>query len=167
MAVTRVVRRGALALAGALVALGGRPAAAQDQPSPPDARPWFVAAAKWVKWPTLAAAVGLTAIAIMRKADADDSYDQLQARCLDEPEDCAIDPNGAYANPEAESLYQETLRLDAQARNWMIGGQGFLVVSGGLFLIDLVAGSRKPENIPFTPLEAYTAPGTLGVRWRF
>jgi hypothetical protein len=49
----------------------------------------------------------------------------------------------------------------------MIGGQGFLVVSGGLFLIDLVAGSRKPENIPFTPLEAYTAPGTLGVRWRF
>jgi len=167
MAVTRVVRLPALLVAGALVAPGAGRAVAQEPPRPPDARPWVVSAARWVKWPTLAAAVGLTAVAITRKADADDYYDRLQALCGERPDDCAIGQNGAYVNAQAEGLYQETLRLDGQARNWMIGGQGFLFVSGGLFLIDLVAGSHKPENIPFTPLEAYATPGTLGLRWRF
>lgn len=167
MAVTRGGRAPALAVAGALLALGGGPAAAQDPPRPPDARPWIVSAARWVKWPTLAAAVGLTAVAITRKADADDYFDQLQVLCGDQPDDCALGLDGAYVSSQAESLYQETLRLDGQARNWMIGGQGFLFVSGGLFLLDLVAGSHKPENIPFAPLEAYATPGTLGLRWRF
>jgi len=156
-----------LAVAGMLVAAAAPPVSAQDQPPTPDARPWFVTTAKWVKWPTLAAAIGLTAAAITRKADADSYYDGLQTLCLEQPDACRLGANGAYADPSAESLYQETLRLDGQARRWMIGGQGFLFVSGGLFLIDLVAGSRKPENIPFAPLEAYAAPGTLGLRWRF
>lgn len=162
----RVARIPALLAAGALLTGGGQ-AAAQSQPGPPDARPWIVSAAKWVKWPTLAAAVGLTAVAIARKADADDFYDRLQVFCRDEPNECAVGPNGAYVNPQAEGLYQETVRLDGQARNWMIGGQGFLFVSGGLFLLDLVAGAHKPENIPYVPLEAYATPGTLGLRWRF
>ena len=75
--------------------------------------------------------------------------------------------DGAYVNSDAERLFQETLRLDAQARRWMIGGQGFLFLSGGLFLIDLVSGNREPKNIPFSPLEAYAVPGKLGLRWRF
>jgi hypothetical protein len=126
-----------------------------------------VSAAKWVKWPTLAAAIGLTAAAITRKADADTYFDQLQTLCTEQPQECALGASGAYTNAQAEALYQETLRVDAQARRWMVGGQGFLFVSGGLFVIDLVSGSRKPKNIPFAPLEAYAAPGTLGLRWRF
>jgi hypothetical protein len=167
VALSRVPALRALALAGTLAAGGAGPAAGQEPPRPADARPWFVSAAKWVKWPTLAAAVSLTTVAILRKADADRVYDRLQTLCLDAPDDCTLGDNGAYVNGEAEALFQETLRLDGRARNWMIGGQGFLFVSGGLFLIDLVAGAREPENIPFTPLEAYAVPGALGLRWRF
>jgi len=156
-----------LALAGVLVATTAPPGSAQDQPPAPDARPWIVSAAKWVKWPTLAAAIGLTAAAITRKADADDYYDGLQTVCLAQPEACRLGPSGTYTDPAAEALYQETVRLDGQARRWMIGGQGFLFLSGGLFLIDLVGGSRKPKNIPYAPLEMYAAPGALGLRWRF
>jgi len=160
----RPVRVWTLAVGAALVAA---PVAAQDQRAAPDARPWFATAAKWGKWPTLGAAIGLTAIAISRKADADDFFDRLQLLCVEQPDACRIDPGGAYASPTAESLYQETLRLDGLARQWMIGGQGFLFVSGGLFVLDLVTGRRKPKNIPYAPLEAFAAPGTLGLRWRF
>lgn len=152
---------------GALAAARAGPALAQEQPRTPDASPWFVSAAKWVRWPTLAAAVGFTVVAITRKADADEYYDQLEMFCGDQPDECTIGTGGGYVNAQAEALYQETLRLDRQARAWMIGGQSFLFVSGALFLIDLVAGSDRPENIPYTPLEAYASPGTLGLRWRF
>jgi len=154
---------------GLLLALG-TPAvrvAAQEPPTPPDARPWFVSASKWAKWPTLAAAIGLTAAAITKKGDADNTYDVLQALCLEDPDACARGPNGSYANPDTEGLFQETLRLDAQARRWMIGGQGFLFLSGGMFLLDLATGSSKPKNIPFSGLETYATPGTIGLRWRF
>jgi hypothetical protein len=158
-----------------LVALGlllafGTPAldlAAQQPPTAPGARPWFVTTSKWAKWPALAAAIGLTAAAITKKSDADQSYDILQTVCLEDPDACALAPNGAYLNPDAEALYQETLRLDAQAGRWMIGGQGFLFLSGGMFLLDLAAGSSKPKNIPFSGLEAYATPGTIGFRLRF
>jgi len=158
---------GGCALMAVGAALVAAPAAAQDRHDAPDARPWFATAAKWGKWPTLAAAIGLSAIAISRKADADDSFDRLQLLCAEQPEGCRLDAGGTYAGPNAESLYQETLRLDGLARQWMIGGQGFLFVSGGLFVLDLVTGSRKPKNIPYAPLEAFAAPGTLGLRWRF
>jgi hypothetical protein len=149
------------------MALVARPAAAQDARPNPDARPWFVTAAKWGKWPTLAAAIGLTAVAIIRKAEADDYFDRLQTLCAEQPDACRPGPDGTYPDPDAESLYQETRRLDGRARQWMIGGQGFLFVSGGLFVLDLVTGSRKPRNIPFAPIEAFAAPGALGLRWRF
>jgi hypothetical protein len=154
------------AIAGVGLMLAGQGLVAQEA-SPPPGLPWWVTTSKWAKWPTLAAAVGLTAAAITRKADADDVYDRLQAFCLEASGQCNSAPDGTYLNPEAEALYQETLRLDLQARRWMIGGQGFLFLSGGMFLIDLVAGSSKPKNIPFTPLEAWAVPGRAGLRWRF
>jgi hypothetical protein len=153
-------------LLAAIVGLGAHRAAAQET-APPPTEPWFVGVSKWAKWPTLAAAIGLTAAAITRKDDADAVYDQLQAYCLEGSDNCRTGADGAYTNPEAEAMYQETLRLDGQARHWMMGGQGFLFVSAGLFLIDLASGSSEPENIPFTPLEAWAAPGQVGLRWRF
>jgi hypothetical protein len=151
----------------ALVAAGTAGRVGAQEAGPPVERSWWVSTSKWAKWPTLAAAVGLTAAAITRKADADAVYESLQAFCLVESGNCASTPGGTYANPEAEALYQETLRLDLQARRWMIGGQGFLFLSAGMFLIDLVAGASKPQNIPFTPLEAWAVPGQAGLRWRF
>jgi hypothetical protein len=149
----------------ATVAAVPRPVVAQEAVA--GEHPWYVGVARWVKWPTLAAAVGLTAAAIVRKDDADQYFDRLESLCSADSDACRVGPAGTYLNPEAEALYQETLRLDAQARRWMIGGQGFLFVSGGLFLIDLVAGQSKPKNIPYTPLEAYATPGRMGLRWRF
>jgi len=157
------------ARAGVLLALAATVTASpvRAQADADSGRPWYVGVSKWAKWPTLAAAIGLTAAAIMRKDDADQFYDQLQSLCREDSDACRPGPGGAYTNPEAEALFQETLRLDAQARRWMIGGQGFLFVSGGLFLIDLVAGKSKPKNVPFTPFEAWAAPGALGLRWEF
>jgi hypothetical protein len=49
----------------------------------------------------------------------------------------------------------------------MAGGQVMLAAAGAMFVIDLVAGNRKPKNIPFTPLE-YFADGTrAGLTLRF
>jgi len=163
LSVSRAARAGAL-LALAATALA-RPVRAQTDADP--GHPWYVGVSKWAKWPTLAAAIGLTAAAIMRKDDADQVYGQLQSLCREDSDACRPGSNGAYTNADAEALYQETLRLDAQARRWMIGGQGFLFVSGGLFLIDLVAGKSKPKDIPFTPFKAWAAPGALGLRWEF
>ena len=72
--------------------------AQESGPAAPDARPWFVSASKWAKWPTLLAAIGLTAAAITKKGDADDAYDILQSLCLEDPDACRRGPNGAYAN---------------------------------------------------------------------
>jgi hypothetical protein len=136
-----------------------------DSPAP--GRPWYATTATWARWPTLAAAVGMTAAAIAVKDRANNAFSGLKLICRAGSQNCVVGQDGTYVNSDAERLYQETLRLDAQARRWMIGGQGFLFLSGGLFLIDLVAGHREPKNIPFSPLEAYVVPGKLGLRWRF
>lgn len=164
-----VLTRACAVVAVASVLGAGTPHAQADSATRavPDTRPWYVSTARWAKWPTLAAAVGLTVAAIARKSDANQTYDVLQAVCRADSGNCLLGPDGTYALAETEALYQETLKLDRQARNWMIGGQGFLFVSGGLFLIDLVAGTSRPGNIPFAPLEPYAAPGVVGMRWRF
>lgn len=163
MALT-AARRTALVVAA--LGLGAGPVAAQE-PASPQGHPWYVGVSKWAKWPMLAGAIGFTAAAIVRKDDADAVYDQLQAFCLEGSDSCRTGPDGAYTNAQAEAMYQETLRLDGQARHWMMGGQGFLFISAGMFLIDLVSGSSEPDNIPFTPFEAWAAPGRVGLRWRF
>lgn len=156
----------------AALLLASAPSAAPGQetvtgPPNPDGRPWYVTTAKWAKWPTLAGAIALTAAAISRKLDADQVYDGLQLFCLADTQNCVRNADGTYVQPAAEALYQETVRLDRQARNWMWGGQAFLFVSAGLWVIDLVAGSSRPDNIPYAPLEPYAAPGVVGARWRF
>jgi hypothetical protein len=138
---------------------------APGQPAP--GRPWYVTTSKWAKWPALAAAAGLTAAAIVRKDDADQIFNGLQEFCLADEANCRIGADGTYVNPQAEVLYQETLQLDAQARRWMIGGQSFLFVSAGMFVIDLVWGGSKPHNIPYSPFEPYAQPGKVGLRMRF
>jgi hypothetical protein len=143
------------------------PTASAQQPGSTNRHPWYVTVSHWGKWPLLAGAIGFAAAAIAQKSDADAVYDQLQAICRNASEDCILDPGGTYVNPEAEALYQETLRLDGRARRWMLGGESALALSGGMFLIDLVAGHGEPRNIPFTPFEVYTGRDRLGLQWRF
>ncbi|MDH3497580.1 MAG: hypothetical protein OER21_12530 [Gemmatimonadota bacterium] len=150
-----------------LAASVGPLAAAGQQPSVPDTRPWYASVSHWAKWPALAGAIGLTAAAILKKDDADQVYDGLLSLCRADSATCIQDPTGVYLDPGAEALYRETLRLDAQARRWMVGGQAVLALTGGMFLIDLVTGRQKPKNIPYTPLEFFGGGERVGLRWRF
>jgi hypothetical protein len=166
--------RAATTIAVLTLALGlplGRPAAAQEtQPGTASAGPstsWIVTASKWGRWIALAGAAGLTTMAIVRNDDADRVYGGLQTLCQAGGDTCRLNSAGTYLNPAAEALYQETLRLDGQARRWMIAGQIALVAAGGMFLIDLVSGSSKPKNIPLAPLEVFGAGRKVGLRYWF
>lgn len=155
-------------LAGLVLASSvlGASAAAQGTPSV-DSRSWLASASHYGKWVAIASAAGLMTVAIMRNHDADRVYGGLQTLCQAGGATCVIDLDGHYLNPDAEALYQETLRIDSQSRSWMAGGQVMLAAAGAMFVIDLVAGNRKPKNIPFTPLE-YFADGTrAGLTLRF
>jgi hypothetical protein len=160
-------RAGATALALLVASLSLCAAASAQQPGSANARPWYVTVSHWGKWPLLAGAIGFAAAAIAQKSDADAVYNQLQSMCRAASADCIVGPDGKYVNPDAEGLFQETLRLDGKARRWMLGGEASLALSGGMFLIDLVAGHGEPRNIPFTPFEVYTGRDRLGVQWRF
>jgi hypothetical protein len=106
-------------------------------------------------------------MAIARNHDADQVYDGLAELCRAGGETCVLGADRTYLNPQAEALYQETLRLDSQARKWMIGGQATLAVAGAMFVIDLVAGTRRPKNIPYSPLEYFADGKRVGFRVRF
>jgi len=128
---------------------------------------WLVSFAGYGKWAALAGSVGLTTVAILRNRDADEIFDGLITLCSNAPLECVRGDGGTYQGPDAERLYQETLRLDRQARGWMIGGQVALAAAGVMFLIDLVSKDQGPKNIPFTPLEVFSGSRTVGVRYRF
>ena len=161
-------RRAGLMVLGLLIfALPLCSAASAQEPARQDQRAWYVAVSHWAKWPMLAGALGFTAAAILQKQDADNVYDQLQTLCRNASESCLLGADGTYVHPDAEALYQETLRLDGKARHWMIGGESTLALSGVMFLLDLVAGHAEPKDIPFTPFEVYSGPDRLGLQWRF
>ena len=145
-----------------------RPAAAQEPPTPTiDARPWFAYVSHYCKWVALAGAAGLTTVAILRNHDADQIYDGLATLCRTGGDTCVLNTDGIYVNPEAELLYQETLRLDSEARKWILGGQVTLLAAGAMFVVDLVARTRRPKNIPYAPLEYFADSRRIGLRLRF
>jgi hypothetical protein len=142
----------------------------QAQEAPPhsvDARPWFATVSHYGKWVGLAGAAALTAVAVLRNEDADRVYDGLAELCRAGGDTCVLNDDGTYLNPQAETLYQETLRLDGVARKWMIGGQAALVVAGAMFVVDLVSGTKRPKNIPYSPVEYFSEGRRAGFRVRF
>jgi hypothetical protein len=142
-------------------------AAQESSPTPIDSRSWLAEVSHYGKWVALAGAVGLTTVAIFRNQDADQVYDGLSRLCQTGGDTCVLKPDRTYLNPDAEALYQETRRLDSQARHWMIAGQGTLVLAGAMFVVDLVAGTRRPENIPYSSVEYFADGRRLGLRVRF
>lgn len=161
-----LMRRCAI-IAGLAAILAG-PLAAQDfAPQSPQSHSWVVGFSHYAKWGMLAAAAGFTALSLDAHNHADTYFNGLKSFCSQANQACQIGPDGAYVSPDAEQLWQSTARADQQARWWLIAGQASLVVSGGMFLIDLVSGNSRPKNIPYTPFQVYSEPGRLGLQVSF
>lgn len=144
-----------------LAILFAGPLAGQTTPAP---RPWYVTMSSWGRWGALAGAIAFTGVAIARNRDANVVFRGLTAFCANAQDACVTGDGGRYIDASAEVLYEETLRIDRQARTWMIAGQASLVAAGVMFLIDLVAGDDGPHNIPYAPVEVIAEPRRLGLR---
>jgi hypothetical protein len=126
-------------------------------------------AVKYGKWALLAGAIGMNYLALQAHDRADDAFDALEARCADLRQRCDLGPNGGYADPAIEDLYQSSLRYDRRARLWLIGGETALVGSAALFIWELTRPKNRPDNIPFEPeVRSLRSGGTgLGLRLAF
>ncbi len=151
----------------ALVASAQSSATAQATRDGGADKPWYVSVSQWGRWGALASAVGFTALAVIRNNDANEVFRGLLVLCSNASQACVPGADGSYVDPGAETLYQETLRLDGRARTWMTLGQISLVAAGGMFLVNLVSGQTEPNNIPFAPLELVAGPRKLGLKVRF
>jgi hypothetical protein len=161
------MRRAVGALA-CIAALGVQPLAAQDlTPQPTGGRSWVAGFSHYAKWGVLASAVAFTALSLRAHSDADIYFSGLKQFCAHANDQCQTGPDGAYVNADAEHLWQATAQSDREARGWLIGAEASLVVSGGMFLVDLVSGNTRPKNIPFTPFQVYSKPDRLGLQISF
>ncbi len=126
-------------------------------------------AVKYGKWALLAGAIGMNYLAVRAHDRADDVFGALEAQCVDLHERCALGPDGGYADPAIEALYQSSLRYDRRARLWLIGGESALVGSAALFIWELARPKNRPDNILFEPeVRSLRAGGTgLGMRLTF
>ena len=104
-------------------------------------------AVKIAKWTLLGTAVGLGAYALRRSIDAADAYDALRTLCIESPARCAH-RGGAYADTEAEALYDRALDSDRQAQLGIYTGEAALLGSVAMFILDLRTGDGPP-TIPF------------------
>lgn len=155
-----------------LLAAAPTTAIVAQQPDSPAGAPVLVTVSHWGRWPALAGAGVLVALAAVRNGDAKDARAALDVYCTVDPGRCAIteDPGGAggvYVDPVAEALYQEYASLSRSAQGLLIGGQATLLVAGAMFLIDLMHDDGEFGNIPYTPLELYTTPNRVGLAMRF
>lgn len=117
------------------------PAAAQD--SGPLVR--------YGKWALAAGALGMNLAAAKAHNQAEDAFDAIEDACFDDPFRCRVDPEGAYADPQIEGLYQASLRYDRRARTWLIVGETALVGAAALFVLEFTRKKHEPDNIPFEP----------------
>lgn len=135
--------------------------------------PWIVTVSHWGRWPALATSAALVTVAAFRQHDARTQLEQLETYCRADPGACLQVPatggvGVVYADPEAETLFQEYARSERRARGFLLGGQLSLLATGTMFLIDLIHdGDDSVPNIPYTPLELYTTRTRLGLSVRF
>jgi hypothetical protein len=124
---------------------------------------------KYGKWALLAGAIGMNYMAARAHGDADDAFDVIEATCAVDQARCALGPDGGYADPAMEELYQTTLQHDQEARRWLIGGETALVGSAVMFIWELTRPKDRPDDIPFEPeVRSLRAGGTgLGLRLAF
>lgn len=132
---------------------------------------WGHATVRYGKWLTAAGAVALTWMGAREHARSAAAWDDLLDLCRADNANCVLGANGRYLNAIAEAHYQTSLHFDRRARVRLLGGQGALLLSVGLFVIDLRRGKDGPENIPFPSLEVDGGPlgdgAWLGLRFAF
>lgn len=141
----------------------------QEAPSP--SRPFLIQLAHYGKWATLASAAGFAVLAAVRHDQGGERWDALEARCRSDPALCQTfavpqgdSPPGGYMDPETERLYQSAVAADRSARRWMFSGQGALLATVALFVVDLKhRASDGPDNIPFRGARSLrVTPGPFG-----
>jgi hypothetical protein len=106
---------------------------------------------RYGKWVLAAGAVGMNFLAARAHDRADEAFDALGQYCDDEEIRCLVNVEGRYADSFSESLYQQSLHQDRQARRWLFGGEAALVGAAALFVWELTRRTHKPDNIPFEP----------------
>jgi hypothetical protein len=130
----------------------------------PPARRETPFAIMWGKWATAALAVGFTALGVHQHNAGDAAYTSLINYCRDAGP-CPLAPDGRYANPQAEAMYQRVVRNDRSARGWLIGGQVAAVGSAVLFVLQL-SRNREPPNIPYSGLLVESGAHGARLGWR-
>jgi len=114
------------------------------------------------KWSTAVLTAAVAGIGVASYMRADDRYAALERACVESPEACAERlPNGAYADPRLEAMYQDVLRYDSRARLALIGSQVGLAASVVLFILDL-RDDTTPPNIPYDPRPLRVGPSRDG-----
>jgi hypothetical protein len=123
---------------------------------------------KYGKWALAAGAVTMNVLAARAHDRADEVFDELERRCLDNRALCDLDASGRYLNPESENLYQASLRYDRRARRWLIGGETALLGAAAMLIWELTGKSHRPDNIPFEPeVKSLRRATGVGVRVRW
>jgi hypothetical protein len=133
-------------------------------------RPWFADVSHVAKWPALAAAGGFIALAAARHGEALAVDREIETLCAEGDGRCSVTLLGSgplFTDSEVQALHERRSELRNAARGYLLGGQISLVVSGGMFLLDLIYGDDRPKNIPFTPLELHGRGQEVGFRIRF
>lgn len=128
---------------------------AHTQPAMPDSLgPQPIHFGSWVrpaKWVSLGTAAGLAALGFVLKEQADDRFERLRSLCNQDPVNCRDrDSDGSYSDPQLESLFQEVLDRDAQARLSLIASNVSFAASVAFFIIDFQRDDG-PGNIPYDP----------------
>jgi hypothetical protein len=122
---------------------------------------------KYGKWAVVAGSIGMHYLALRSHNRAEDTFNALRTLCIDRSR-CDLRPDGSYLDPEAENLFQNSLRYDRIARGWLIGGEAALAGAAALFVWELTRPKGRPGNIPFEPEVRSMRLGTgLGLRISF
>jgi hypothetical protein len=106
---------------------------------------------KYGKWALAAGALGMNYLAARAHDRADEQFDALESRCRTDHALCNLDGSGHYADASSESLFQQSVRYDRQARHWLFGGESALLGAAAMFVWELTRHTHKPDNIPFEP----------------
>ena len=147
-----------------ILAAGLRPLAAQSIPQAKPTPPLV----KYGKWGLLTASVAMNILAARAHDRADRQFATIEQICSTEDQRCTALPNGRYADPQLEAIYQRTLRYDHLSRNWIIAGESALVGSALLFIWEFSRPKGSPANIPFAPQVTSSRYGTqVGLTWEF
>jgi hypothetical protein len=106
---------------------------------------------RYGKWALAAGAIGMNLLAAQAHNRADDAFDGIEEACFLDSTRCILGPDGSYADPQIEGLYQSSLHYDRSARRWLIAGETVLLGAAALFVWEMTRKTHKPDNIPFEP----------------